>query len=149
VRRRGIQKTYRAKPGDLEKRWWIVDASGKTLGRLATRLATVLMGKHRPEYTPNIDTGDFVVVTNASKIHVTGNKLEQKEYQHYTGYLGGRKVETMKSLLARRPERIIQLAVRRMLPKTVLGKRMLSKLKVYGGEEHPHTAQQPQPLGLN
>jgi large subunit ribosomal protein L13 len=149
VRRRGIQKTYRAKPSNISKNWWIVDADGKTLGRLATRIAMVLMGKHKPEYTPYIDSGDFVVVTNASKIHVTGNKLEQKEYQRYTGYLGGRKLESLKSLLARKPERVIQLAVRRMLPKTVLGKRMLSKLKVYGGVEHPHVAQKPEPLGLN
>ena len=149
MRRRGIQKSYRAKPDTISKNWWIVDADGKTLGRLATRIATVLMGKHKPEYTPSIDSGDFVVVTNASKIHVTGNKLEQKEYQRYTGYLGGRKLETLKSLLARKPERVIQLAVRRMLPKTVLGRRMLGKLKVYGGAEHPHVAQKPEPLGLN
>jgi len=108
VRRRGIQKTYRAKPSNISKNWWIVDASGKTLGRLATRIATVLMGKHKPEYTPYIDSGDFVVVTNAAKIHVTGNKLEQKEYQRYTGYLGGRKLESLKSLLARKPEKVIQ-----------------------------------------
>ena len=149
MRRRGVQKTYRAKPKEMVKRWWIVDAEGKTLGRLATRLATVLMGKHRPDYTPYIDSGDFIVVTNASKIHVTGKKLDNKMYEHYTGYLGGRKQESLKSLLARRPERVIQLAVRRMLPKTVLGKRMLGKLKVYGGDEHPHVAQQPEPLGLN
>lgn len=148
MRQRGRQKTYRARPGELAKRWWLVDASGKTLGRLATRIATVLMGKHRPEYTPHVDTGDFVVVTNASKIHVTGKKLDQKMYEKYTGYIGGRKLESLKSLLSRRPDRVIQLAVRRMLPKTVLGRHMLSKLKVYGGTEHPHVAQRPEPLSL-
>ena len=146
MRRRGIQRTYGAKPGEVERRWWLVDASGRTLGRLATRLATVLQGKHRPTYTPHIDTGDYVVVTNASKITVTGKKLEQKEFRRYTGYLGGLKTETLGSLLARRPRRVIELAVRRMLPKTTLGKRMLKKLKVYAGADHPHVAQRPEPL---
>jgi len=148
VRQRGIQKTTLAKPGSIQRRWWLVDASGRTLGRLASRIAPLLMGKHRAAYTPNIDCGDFVVVTNAAKIAVTGKKLEQKQYERYTGYIGGRKLESLKSLLSRRPERVIMLAVKRMLPKTVLGTRMLTKLKVYAGGEHPHSAQKPEPVKL-
>jgi len=143
---RGVQKTTLAKPSTRKQNWWVVDASGKTLGRLATRLATVLMGKHKPGYTPHVDTGDYVIVTNASKINVTGNKLEQKEYQRYTGYMGGLKTEKMGRLLARKPELIINLAVRRMIPKGRLGRRMLKKLKVFGGESHPHAAQRPEDL---
>lgn len=148
MRQRGIQKTTLAKPGSIQRRWWLVDASGRTLGRLASRIAPLLMGKHRAAYTPNIDCGDFVVVTNAAKIAVTGKKLEQKQYERYTGYIGGRKLESLKSLLSRRPERVIMLAVKRMLPKTVLGTRMLTKLKVYAGGEHPHSAQKPEPVKL-
>lgn len=146
MRQRGIQRTSFAKKEDVKRRWWIVDATGKTLGRLASRLAPILMGKHRPQYTPNIDCGDFVIVTNAAKIAVTGKKLDQKQYEHYTGYIGGRKLESLRSLLSRRPEKVIMLAVKRMLPKTVLGTHMLTKLKVYAGDKHPHAAQKPEPL---
>ena len=143
---RGVQKTTLATPSTRKQRWWVVDASGKTLGRLATRLATVLMGKHKPGYTPHVDTGDYVIVTNAGKVRVTGKKLEQKEYQHYTGYMDGLKKEKMSRLLARKPELIINLAVRRMIPKGRLGRRMLKKLKVFAGDEHPHAAQKPETL---
>ena len=143
---RGVQKTTLLKQSTNKQGWWIVDASGKTLGRLATRLATVLMGKHKPGYTPHIDTGDYVIVTNAGKVNVTGRKLEQKEYQHYTGYMGGLKTEKMGSLLARKPEVIIFLAVRRMIPKGRLGRRMIKKLRVFAGDTHPHEAQKPETL---
>ena len=143
---RGVQKTTLARLSTRKQGWWVVDASGKTLGRLATRLATVLMGKHKPGYTPSIDTGDYVIVTNAGKVHVTGRKLEQKEYKHYTGYMGGLKTEKMGKLLARKPAIIITLAVRRMIPKGRLGRRMLKKLKVFAGDSHPHAAQKPETL---
>ncbi len=132
--------------GDVERSWYIVDAEGHNLGRLATHVATVLMGKHRPDYTPHVDTGDFVIITNAGKIGLTGRKAEQKLSMHYTRYPGGQKVETYGSLRDRRPEKLIEDAVRRMLPKNRLGRVMLSKLKVYQGTEHPHQAQQPTPL---
>ena len=148
MRRRGIQKTTHLKPSENHPAWWLVDATGKTLGRLATRLATVIMGKHKPGYTPHIDTGDFIVVTNASRIRVTGKRLEQKMYKHYTGYMGGLRKESLASLLERHPERVIEIAVRRMIPKGRLGRRMIKKLKVYGGAEHPHEAQRPEPLAV-
>lgn len=138
-----MRQTTFARPGTVEKSWRIVDADGERLGRLATRISVVLMGKHRPEYTPHIDTGDFVIVTNASKIELSGNKAEQKMKTRYSGYPGGLKAETYGSLIGRRPEFVIEEAVRRMLPKGRLGRRMLKKLKVYSGTEHPHTAQQP------
>ncbi len=143
---RGVQKTTLAKPSNVKQGWWIVDATDKTLGRLATRLATILMGKHKPDYTPSIDTGDYIIVTNAGKVHVTGNKLEKKEYQHYTGYMGGLKTEKMGSLLKRKPALIIMLAVRRMIPKGRLGRAMLKKLRVFAGDTHPHAAQRPETL---
>lgn len=143
-----VQKTYVAKPSTVEAKWYLVDADGKTLGRLATRIARILMGKHKPEYTPHIDVGDFVVVVNAEKIHVTGRKLEQKSYQRYSGYPGGLKVIPMAAMLERHPERVIREAVRRMLPKTKLGRQMLSKLKIYASAEHPHEAQMPEPIDL-
>lgn len=146
MRQRGIQKTTHLKPAEVEQKWWVVDATGKTLGRLATRLATVLQGKHKPAYSPHFDTGDYVIVTNASSVRLTGNKREKKEYKHYTGYLGGLKTEKAGGLLARRPEKVIELAVRRMLPKGRLGRSMLRKLRVFGGAEHPHAAQRPEPL---
>ena len=146
MRRRGIQKTTHARPGEVQQKWWVVDATDEVLGRLATRLATVLQGKHKPDYSPHFDTGDFVIVTNASKVRVTGGKLEKKEYTHYTGYVGGLKREKMGHLLARKPEKVVELAVRRMLPKGRLGRRMIKKLKVFGGAEHPHEAQKPEPL---
>lgn len=148
VRRRGIQKTTVMKPSENHPAWWLVDATGKTLGRLATELARVIMGKHKPGYTAHIDTGDYVVVTNASKIRVTGKKLDQKMYVRYTGYMDGLRKENLASLLARRPEHVIELAVRRMIPKGRLGRKMLKKLKVYAGAEHPHEAQRPEPLAV-
>lgn len=137
------RQTYSAKPGDVEKKWHVVDAESVSLGRLAADVAIVLMGKHRPEYTPHIDTGDFVIVTNASKVQLTGNKATQKYRKRYTGYPGGQKLESFGSLRERRPEVLIEDAVRRMLPKTRLGRQMIKKLKVYPGTDHPHQAQQP------
>ena len=146
MRRRGIQRTSHAKPDEVEQKWWVVDATDRVLGRLATRLATILQGKHKPTYSPHLDSGDFVIVTNAAKIHLTGGKRQKKEYRHYTGYIGGLKTEKAESLIARRPEKVIELAVRRMLPKSSLGKKMLKKLRIFRGAEHPHVAQKPEPL---
>lgn len=140
-----IQKTTVAKPGQLPKEWFHVDATDKVLGRLASDIAMVLMGKHRPTYTPHVDTGDFVVVTNAEKVVMTGRKLEVRHYAWYTGYTG-QKMESYKERLERKPEDLIFHAVRRMLPKNKLARHMLSKLKIYAGTEHPHQAQQPKPL---
>lgn len=140
-------KTYMAKPSDVKQAWWLVDATDKVLGRLASDIATILMGKHRPTYTPHIDTGDFVVVVNADKVALTGNKLQQKRYTWYTGYMGLR-VETAEQRKARRPELLIKHAVRRMLPKNKLAFKMLDKLKIYAGAEHPHQAQRPEPKEL-
>jgi large subunit ribosomal protein L13 len=142
-------KCFQAKRGEVPRKWYWVDAEGKVLGRLATKLATVLMGKHKPTYTPHIDTGDFVVVTNAEKVKVTGRKAEQKEYDSYSYYTSGRKVRTFASLQEKHPDRIIKFAVRRMLPKNAMGRRLLTKLKVYRGGEHPHQAQQCQLLDLD
>lgn len=139
-----MSKTYMARPGEVEARWWVVDATGKSLGRLASDVAVVLMGKHRPSYTPHVDTGDFVIVVNAEKVALTGKKWDQKVYTWYTGYPGLRK-ETAAERLARRPELLVSEAVRRMLPKNRLGVKMLRKLKVYVGDHHPHQAQDPQP----
>lgn len=138
-------KTYMAKPGQIERQWWVFDADEQVVGRLATKIATLLMGKHRPTYTPHVDTGDFVVVVNAEKVHFSGNKWEQKQYTRYTGWPGLR-VETAAQRRERHPERILSEAVRRMLPKNKLGRQMLAKLKVYTGPEHPHQAQDPQPF---
>jgi large subunit ribosomal protein L13 len=138
------RQTYHARPGDVTKKWHVVDADGVSLGRLSTDIAVVLMGKHRPEYTPHIDTGDFVIVTNAGKVGLTGNKATQKLKTRYTGYPGGLKAETYGSVRDRRPEKLIEDSVRRMLPKSRLGRQMLKKLKVYPGTEHPHQAQQPE-----
>lgn len=138
-----MNKTYVAKPGELEQKWWLVDAQDKVVGRLAAQIALVLMGKHRPTYTPHIDTGDYVVVINAEKIKFTGNKLENKEYAWYPGYTRQAR-ETAGRRLERKPEKIITEAVRRMLPKNKLAVKMLNKLKVYAGTEHPHQAQDPQ-----
>ena len=138
-------KTFMAKPGEVEQRWWLVDANEKIVGRLASDIAMLLMGKHRPTYTPHVDTGDFVVVINAEKVQFTGKKWQQKEYRWYTGYQG-LKSETAEHRLNRRPELILEEAVRRMLPKSRLGRVMFDKLKVYAGTEHPHQAQQPESL---
>jgi len=142
-------RTYSAKKADVQARWLVVDAEGQILGRLAARIATVLQGKHKPIYTTHIDTGDYVIVVNARKIRVTGRKLEQKTYSRYTGYPGGLRVRSLAEMLARNPEKVIQLAVRRMLPKTKLGRAMFKKLKVYAGPDHPHAAQKPVPADLN
>ena len=134
-----------AKPGQVDRQWWLFDAEDQVVGRLATKIATLLMGKHRPTYTPHVDTGDYVVVINADKIVFTGKKWEQKQYTRYTGWPGLR-IETSADRRKRHPERILSEAVRRMLPKNKLGRRMLEKLKVYAGESHPHQAQDPKPL---
>jgi large subunit ribosomal protein L13 len=143
-----VEKTYVTKREDVEREWYVVDASGQTLGRLATRVARVLRGKHKPVYSPSVDTGDYVIVVNAERIHVTGRKLDQKIYYRHTGYPGGLKEITLRNLLQKHPTRVIEHAVRGMLPKNRLGRRMFKKLKVYAGPDHPHAAQQPKPLGL-
>jgi large subunit ribosomal protein L13 len=141
-------KTYAAKAGDIERRWYIVDAEGKTLGRLASQVAHVLVGKHKPMYSPGMDVGDFVIVVNADKISVTGRKMDDKMYYRHSGYPGGIRAFNLRDYLERNPERVLALAVRGMLPRNRLGRQMLKKLKVYAGPEHPHAAQQPQPLEL-
>jgi large subunit ribosomal protein L13 len=140
-------KTYVPKQGEVERRWYIVDATGKNLGRLASDIARVLRGKHKPVYTPNDDVGDFVVVTNAGKVQVTGTKLNDKIYYRHSGYPGGLKEMTLETLLQRFPERALEEAVRGMLPHNRLGEKMFGKLKVYSGSDHPHAAQQPRHLG--
>ena len=139
-------KTYVATPATRERNWLLVDASGQTLGRLATQLADTLRGKRKPEYTPHCDTGDFVIVVNAEKIAVTGKKRQEKLYYRHSGYPGGLRHRTLEEMLARRPEEVIRLAVKGMLPRTRLGRAQLRKLKIYAGPEHPHTAQQPEPM---
>ena len=137
-------KSYMAKPEEVERKWHVIDAEGKVLGRLATEIATLLRGKHKPIYTPHVDTGDFVIVINADKIKLTGKKLEQKQYRYHTGYPGGLKAVPYRRLMDRSPERVIQLAVKGMMPKNRLGRQMLKKLKVYRGSDHRHEAQQPE-----
>ena len=139
--------TYMAKPGEVEQKWLLVDATDKIVGRLASEIAVLLMGKHRPTYTPHVDTGDYVVVVNADKVKLTGNKWEQKEYRWTTGYPGQRSVKAV-DRFERHPERILYEAVRRMLPKNKLAFKMIAKLKIYAGAEHPHTSQQPTPTEL-
>jgi len=141
-------KTFSAKPAEIKKNWYIIDAEGKTLGRLASEVAKRLRGKHKPIYTPHVDTGDYIVVVNAEKIHTTGDKLNKKVYYRYTGYIGNLKSETLRECLQKHPERAIQSAVKGMLPKNPLGRAMLKKLKVFAGSKHPHTAQQPQILEI-
>jgi large subunit ribosomal protein L13 len=136
-------KTYVVKASEIDRGWWLIDATDQPLGRLATRVATLLAGKHKPTWTPNLDTGDHVVVVNAARIKVTGNKLSQKRYYRHSNYPGGLREETLADLLARRPERVIELAVKGMLPHNRLGNAMYRKLKVYPGAEHPHKAQRP------
>ena len=138
--------TVSAKPETVQRDWYLVDASGKTLGRLCSELARRLRGKHKPVFTPHVDTGDYLVVINAEKIHVTGNKLQDKMYHRFTGYIGNIKSETLGQALNAHPERVIETGVKGMLPKNPLGRAMYSKLKVYKGPNHPHSAQQPQPL---
>jgi large subunit ribosomal protein L13 len=141
-------RTWNAKPDLIERRWYLVDAEGQTLGRLATRVADTLRGKRKPEYTPHIDTGDFVVVVNAEKVAVTGKKLEQKMYYRHSGYPGGLRARTLGAQLERRPTEVIRKAVKGMLPRNRLARQQLTKLKVYAGPEHPHEAQKPEPLPL-
>ncbi len=139
-------KTYNAKAQDQKKEWFVIDAKERVLGRLASFVATRLRGKHRPEYTPHVDTGDYIVVINADKVSLTGRKPDAKMYHHYSGYPGGLKSKNARELLEKRPSQVINHAVRGMLPKNRLGRNMIKKLKVYGGADHPHEAQQPQPL---
>ncbi|MCM8820416.1 MAG: 50S ribosomal protein L13 [Candidatus Omnitrophica bacterium] len=143
-----MTRTAIAKKQDIEKRWYLIDATDKTLGRLASEVAKILMGKNKPIWTPNVDTGDFVVVINAEKVKVTGRKLDEKIYYRHSGYLGGLKKETLRSLMNRKPETVIMLAVRGMLPKTKLGDRVIKKLKVYRGNQHPHQAQSPEMIEI-
>ncbi len=141
-------KTFTAKPETVQRDWYVVDAAGKTLGRLATELASRLRGKHKAEYTPHVDTGDYIIVLNADKVAVTGNKRTDKVYYRHTGYVGGIKQATFEEMIARHPERVIEIAVKGMLPKGPLGRAMFRKLKVYAGNEHNHAAQQPQVLDI-
>jgi len=141
-------KTFSAKTGEVSHDWYVVDAAGKTLGRLASEIASRLRGKHKPEYTPHVDTGDYIVVINAEKVHVTGAKTTDKMYHRHTGYPGGLKSMSFEQLIDHAPERVIQGAVKGMLPRNPLGRAMFRKLKVYAGEAHPHAAQQPQTLQL-
>ncbi len=141
-------KTFSAKAESVKRDWYVVDASGKTLGRLATELARRLRGKHKPEYTPHVDTGDYIVVINADKVHTTGNKVRDKMYHHHTGYIGNMKHTSLGKLLETHPERVIEIAVKGMLPKNPLGRAMFKKLKVYAGAEHKHAAQQPRKLDI-
>ena len=140
--------TYSAKKEEIIRKWFVVDANGKTLGRLATAVASVLKGKTKPIYTTHVDTGDFVIVVNADKIHLTGRKLDQKTYYRHSGYPGGLKSVTAGTLMKTKPEKVIKFAVEGMLPKNQLGKQMLSKLKIYAGDKHPHSAQQPQEMKI-
>lgn len=142
------QKTYMAKPHEVEQKCYVIDAKDKILGKVATKAAIVLRGKHKVQYTPHVDTGDQVIIINAEKIAVSGNKLEIKEYQRYTGYPSGQRVTKLKDLLKKSPEKVIQLAVKRMIPTGALGNRAKSKLKIYVGDKHPHQAQKPIPLDV-
>ena len=141
-------KTYSAKPGEITREWYLVDAEGKTLGRLATQIADTLRGKRKPQFTPHVDTGDFVVVVNAEKIQVTGNKLDQKRYYRHSGYPGGLRSRTLREQLDRRPTEVLRTAVKGMLPKNRLARQQITKLKIYAGPEHPHGPQNPKPLEL-
>ncbi|QUX92004.1 50S ribosomal protein L13 [Marinomonas sp. A3A] len=141
-------KTFTAKPAEVRRDWFVVDAEGKTLGRLATEIARRLRGKHKAEFTPHVDTGDYIVVVNAEKIHVTGNKAAAKQYYRHTGYPGGLRSMNFEKLIDHAPERVLEIAVKGMLPKGPLGRAMHKKMKVYAGTEHPHAAQQPQALNI-
>ena len=139
-------KTFMASPEKIERKWYVVDAEGQTLGRLASEVAKVLRGKNKPEYTPHVDTGDYVIVINADKIKVTGKKLDQKMYYHHSDYVGGLKEATLREMMQKKPEKVIELAVKGMLPKGPLGRQMYTKLHVYAGAEHPHADQKPEVL---
>ncbi len=143
-----MNKTIVTKPAEIQRGWYVVDAEGKTLGRLASEVAKILRGKHKPIYSPSVDCGDFVVIINAEKIHVTGRRLDQKKYYHHSGYMGGLTEVTLRQQLDRYPDRVLESAVRGMLPKNKLGRKMIKKLKVYAGPDHPHAAQQPEVLEL-
>lgn len=140
--------TYMAKPGEIEREWYLVDVTGETLGRIASKIATILRGKNKPEYTPHVDTGDHVIVINAEKVHLSGNKWQDKKYYHHSQYPGGLKEMSYEELLRKKPKLIIKEAVKGMLPHNKLGTKMLKKLKIYTGEEHPHQAQKPKKLEL-
>jgi len=142
-------KTFSAKPAEVRRDWYVVDATGKTLGRLSTEIARRLRGKHKPEYTPHVDTGDYIVVVNAEKVRVTGNKLKDKMYHHHTGYIGNLKSASLEKMLDEKPERVLQFAVKGMLPRGPLGRQMLGKLRVFAGPLHSHAAQQPIPLDVS
>ena len=142
-------KTYTAKPGEITREWYLVDADGQTLGRLATQIADTLRGKRKPQFTPHVDTGDFVIVVNAEKIQVTGNKLDQKRYYRHSGYPGGLRSRTLREQLERRPTEVLRVAVKGMLPKNRLARQQITKLKIYAGSEHPHEAQNPKSLELD
>lgn len=144
-----MKTTFMANPSNVERKWYVVDAEGKTLGRLAAEVAKVLRGKHKPTFTPHVDTGDFVIVINAEKVRVTGKKLLQKEYFRHSGYPGGSTFTSLESMLQKHPERVVEHAVRGMIPKNKLGADIYRKLKVYAGPEHPHAAQQPEVLEIN
>ena len=141
-------KTYMANPAKIERKWYVVDADGQVLGRMATQIATILRGKNKPEFTPNEDVGDYIIVVNAAKVKVTGRKLDQKIYYHHSDYVGGMKETTLKEMLAKKPEKVVELAVKGMLPKGPLGRQMLDKLFVYAGPEHKQAAQKPEELTL-
>ena len=141
-------KTYTPKERDIQREWWVVDAEGKTLGRLATKVASILRGKHKPMFTPHLDVGDYVVVVNAEKVALTGNKADQKTYFRHSGYMGHEKHIPFRRMIERHPDRVIELAIKGMLPKNTLGRHMRRKLKVYAGAEHPHQGQQPQHLDI-
>lgn len=141
-------KTFVAKPAEIERKWYVVDAEGKTLGRLSSEIARILRGKHKPIYTPHVDTGDYVIVVNAEKVHVSGNKRQNKMYRWHTGYMGGLKERNFQEMIDRQPEKVIMLAVKGMLPKNSLGRQMLRKLRVFEGPEHTHEAQMPEVLDL-
>ena len=141
--------TFSAKPAEVRRDWFVVDATGKTLGRLSTEIAHRLRGKHKPEYTPHVDTGDYIVVINAEKVRVTVNKMKDKMYHHHTGYIGNLKSKSLETMLEEHPERVLQKAVKGMLPKGPLGRQMFQKLRVFKGPEHDHAAQQPIPLEIN
>jgi large subunit ribosomal protein L13 len=141
-------KTYVTKPAEVEREWFVVDAKDQTLGRLASKIALILRGKHKPSFAPNLDVGDYVIVINCERIHVTGKKLDDKMYYRHSGYPGGLRETPLRRMLEKHPDRVITLAVRGMLPKNALGRKMLKKLKVYAGDSHPHQAQKPRPLEL-
>ena len=143
-----MTKSYIAKKEDVQRKWHLIDADGAVLGRMATKIAMILMGKHKPTYTSHVDTGDYVIIVNAAKIKVSGNKATQKSYQHYTGYPSGQRITTFEEMMKKNPAKVVELAIKRMLPKNKLGTDMFKKLKVYSGPEHEHTAQKPEKMEL-